>query len=68
MIEGDQLSNHSSFSIEKIITSLRKCELLPESTVRMLTQKGREILFEEANLQMLVSPVTVYNYLLTLRL
>lgn len=46
-------------SIDHIIEQLRRCDFVPESDVKELCAKAREILVEESNVQRVDAPVTV---------
>ncbi len=46
-------------SIDYMIEQLRRCEFVPESDVKELCVKAREILVEESNVQRVDAPVTV---------
>lgn len=41
------------------IEQLRRCEIIPEASVKELCQKAKEILMDEGNIQYVDSPVTV---------
>lgn len=45
--------------LDRQIEQLRKCDLIKESEVKLLCQKAKEILVEEANVQKVYAPVTV---------
>lgn len=47
--------------IDKDIAQLERCESLSEEEVRLLCEKVKEILIEEANVQRVDAPVTVFN-------
>ena len=47
--------------LDKQIEQLRKCEYIKESEVKDLCEKAKEILIEEANVQRVEAPVTVYK-------
>ena len=51
-----------SSELDKMIETLRRCEVLKESEVRDLCQKAMEILVEESNVQRIDSPVTVRGH------
>ena len=48
-----------SSDLDRMIATLRRCEVLKESEVKVLCQKAMEILVEESNVQRIDSPVTV---------
>ena len=41
------------------MSQLKRCEIIPESAVKELCLKAKEILMEEGNVQYVDSPVTV---------
>ena len=45
--------------LDQMIATLRRCEVLKESEVKLLCSKAMEILVEESNVQRIESPVTV---------
>ncbi|KAJ3412940.1 GTPase-activating protein [Chytridiales sp. JEL 0842] len=45
--------------LDRHIESLSKCEIIPESAVKELCNKAREILIEESNVQPVQAPVTI---------
>jgi len=45
--------------LDRQIDQLKRCELIKESEVKILCQKAKEILVEEANVQRVYAPVTV---------
>lgn len=45
--------------LDQAIEQLRACRPIPESQVRELCYKAREILFEEANVVRVQAPITV---------
>lgn len=45
--------------LDKMVETLRRCEVLKESEVKWLCQKAMEILVEEANVQRVDAPVTI---------
>ena len=45
--------------IDRMIETLRRCEVLKEVEVKWLCQKAVEILVEEANVQRVDAPVTI---------
>jgi len=45
--------------VNKIIATLKKCEIIPESDVKQLCSKAKEILREERNVHKVPSPATV---------
>jgi len=45
--------------LDRWIAKLQQCEYLSEAEVRVLCAKAREILVEEANVQVVQAPVTV---------
>jgi len=49
----------SSLNLDFCIEKLQKCEILPENTVREITERMKELLISEANVQEIRSPVTV---------
>ena len=51
-------------NLDDYIDRLRKCEYLKESEVKSLTDRAREILIEESNVQRVNAPVTVCMELL----
>ncbi|KAK5581577.1 hypothetical protein RB653_001614 [Dictyostelium firmibasis] len=51
--------NTSTFNLDHCIEKLQKCEILPESTVKEITDKMKELLISESNVQEIRSPVTV---------
>mmetsp|Transcript_32315 Transcript_32315/g.79793 ORF Transcript_32315/g.79793 Transcript_32315/m.79793 type:complete len:306 (-) Transcript_32315:137-1054(-) len=48
-----------SSELDKMIETLRRCEVLKESEVKLLCQKAMEVLVEESNVQRIDSPVTI---------
>lgn len=48
-----------SSEVDKMIDTLRRCEVLKESEVKVLCSKAMEILVEESNVQRVDSPVTI---------
>ena len=48
-----------SSSVDHLIEQLRRCDFVPESDVKNLCTKAREILVEESNVQRVDAPVTV---------
>ena len=44
--------------LDRMIETLRRCEVLQESEVKLLCSKAMEILVEESNVQRIDSPVT----------
>ncbi|OCF60089.1 serine/threonine-protein phosphatase PP-X isozyme 1 [Kwoniella mangroviensis CBS 10435] len=48
-----------SSDLDKQIAQLKRCEIIPESAVKELCQKAKEILMEEGNVQYVDSPVTI---------
>lgn len=48
-----------SSELDKMIDTLRRCEVLKESEVKVLCSKAMEILVEESNVQRVDSPVTI---------
>jgi serine/threonine-protein phosphatase 4 catalytic subunit len=46
--------------VDKYIEQLRNCEIIKESEVKALCNKAKEILTDEANVQRVDAPVTVY--------
>lgn len=46
-------------NIDSIIEMLMRCEYPKETEVKELCDKAKEILFEESNVQILESPITV---------
>jgi len=46
-------------SIDKIVETLRRCELISEREVKELCEKAKEILLEESNVQVVHAPVTI---------
>ena len=56
------MSNLSNFDIDTLdrqINELMDCKPLPESEIRVLCEKAKEILSEESNVQSVKAPVTV---------
>ena len=47
----------SSSEVDAWISSLRKCEIIDENSVKKLCQMAVEILVEESNVQNISSPV-----------
>lgn len=47
--------------LDEQIEKLKRCDLIKESEVKALCAKAREILVEEANVQRVDLPVTVFN-------
>jgi serine/threonine-protein phosphatase 4 catalytic subunit len=45
--------------LDKQIEQLKKCEYIKESEVKVLCEKAKEILIEEANVQRVDAPVVV---------
>ena len=45
--------------LDRMIETLRRCEVLKESEVKLLCSKAMEILVEESNVQRIASPVTI---------
>jgi hypothetical protein len=45
--------------IDRHIASLKEGGIIPESELRMIVEKVKEILMEESNVQPISSPVTV---------
>lgn len=45
--------------LDRQIEQLKRCDLIKESEVKILCQKAKEILVEEANVQRVYAPVTV---------
>jgi len=45
--------------LDRMIETLRRCEVLKESEVKLLCSKAMEILVEESNVQRIDSPVTI---------
>ena len=45
--------------LDRMIETLRRCEVLQESEVKLLCSKAMEILVEESNVQRIDSPVTI---------
>jgi len=48
-----------SLDIEQHISNLRKGMIIPETHLRLILEKLKEILMEESNVQPIRSPVTV---------
>ncbi|KAI9633135.1 Metallo-dependent phosphatase-like protein [Dioszegia hungarica] len=48
-----------SSDLDKQIEQLRRCEIVPESVVKDICTKAKEILMEEGNVQYVDSPVTI---------
>lgn len=48
-----------SLDVDKLIESLKKCELIKENEVKELCDKAKEILKEESNVQKVNAPVTI---------
>ncbi|WVQ94216.1 serine/threonine-protein phosphatase PP-X isozyme 1 [Kwoniella sp. CBS 9459] len=48
-----------SSDLDKQIAQLKRCEIIPESAVKELCLKAKEILMEEGNVQYVDSPVTI---------
>ncbi|EZG70504.1 serine/threonine-protein phosphatase [Gregarina niphandrodes] len=44
---------------ERIIETLKRCELVPEPDVKFLCERASELLSEEANVQRVSSPITI---------
>ena len=56
------MSNLSNFDIDILdrqISDLMECKPLPESEIKVLCEKAKEILTEESNVQPVKTPVTV---------
>jgi len=53
--------------LDKAIAQLRSCRPIPESQVRELCYKARELLIEEGNVVTVNAPVTVRLILIRLR-
>eukprot|EP01134_Creolimax_fragrantissima_P000886 CFRG0886T1 len=49
----------SNGDLDRQIETLRNCELIKESEVKLICAKAREILVEESNVQQVSSPVTI---------
>ena len=49
----------STSDLDQMIATLRRCEVLKESEVKLLCSKAMEILVEESNVQRIDSPVTI---------
>ena len=45
--------------LDRMIETLRRCEVLQESEVKLLCSKAMEILVEESNVQRIDAPVTI---------
>lgn len=54
-------STHTTIHLlfKRQIEQLKRCETIPESAVKELCTKAKEILMEEGNVQYVDSPVTV---------
>lgn len=46
--------------LDRQIEQLKNCEYIKESEVKALCEKAKEILIEEANVQRIEAPVTVF--------
>lgn len=55
----DNKSKEFNCNLDKQIEQLKRCEYLKESEVKELCEKAKEILFEEANVQLVEAPITV---------
>ena len=53
--------------LDKIIADLKECKLPTEDQVLQICQKVRDLMFDEANVHPISSPVTVSNFDLDLR-
>eukprot|EP00912_Choanoflagellata_sp_UC4_P001104 UC4_evm2s682 len=49
----------SNGDLDRQISQLRECKIIPESEVKALCFKAREILMEESNVQVVDTPVTI---------
>ena len=59
----------TNYDVNQWIEQLKKCEYIKESEVKALTNRAKEILLEESNVQIVESPVTVSTpYLLVINL
>lgn len=58
-ISLDGFDNSKGIQLDKQIEQLLRCEYLKESEVKELCDKAKEILFDESNVQIVESPVTV---------
>lgn len=50
---------HDAYDPDKWIEQLRQCKHLPESDIKVLCDRVRNILLEESNIQPVSSPVTI---------
>ena len=48
-----------ALDIDKVLETLKRCELVSEREVKILCDKAKEILLEESNVQVIHAPVTV---------
>lgn len=53
------MGDSSISSLFRQIEQLKRCELVPESVVKEVCSRAKELLMEEANVQYVDSPVTV---------
>ena len=56
----------TNYDVNQWIEQLKKCEYIKESEVKALTNRAKEILLEESNVQIVESPVTVSIHLFPL--
>ena len=54
-----KLATMATSDLDKMIETLRRCEVLTESEVKLLCNKAMEILVEESNVQKIDAPVTI---------
>jgi hypothetical protein len=59
LIGGARDSNPGMSDLDKAIAQLRSCRPIPETQVRELCYKARELLIEEGNVVTVNAPVTV---------
>lgn len=59
LIGGARDSNSGMSDLDKAIAQLRSCRPIPETQVRELCYKARELLIEEGNVVTVNAPVTV---------
>jgi len=68
LIGGARDSNPGMSDLDKAIAQLRSCRPIPETQVRELCYKARELLIEEGNVVTVNAPVTVCRPFSTLLL
>ena len=59
MYELKEKNNTNTNNLDKQIEQLQRCEFLKEQEVKELCDKVKELLFEEANVQIVEAPVTI---------